>query len=243
MSQGAEFDEAGAHGTMSNVEQTLLSLDAATQSRLLTLLRGVPHSGTARSEFNGLAWRLGVDANDILAHFRDSGLPPRVQASRTDDVVPVAPLSQGLRWFQAELRVDEETGALIGLDEQFRECEYDLPVEDIDAASVIAVRPGTGRPWTLVAAPGRSERTESTDGPVLVIEQLARPASPPGMVFGQRRTFGSARVPRSEAWEVARPRISPLRSAARHGRALDTTGSAMTTSGCCPSTGGRAGST
>lgn len=62
-----EFNDAG---------EVLSNLTQPERDRLDVLLRGVAHSGQARSEFNVFCHSKGVHPNDLLRLLNPSSLPP-----------------------------------------------------------------------------------------------------------------------------------------------------------------------
>lgn len=111
MGELAKFGAGEASATETEVERTLVALDEAQQARVLTLVRGVPHSARARAEFNEFALGLGVDPNAILAYLRDFGeLRPATTLAETDGQTGTVPLSEELRVCLQTRHIDEESG-------------------------------------------------------------------------------------------------------------------------------------
>ena len=60
---------------MSHIEEVLDSLAPAEQNTVTELIRGVPHSGTARSQFNEWCHSQGLVPNDVLQLYRQGRSP------------------------------------------------------------------------------------------------------------------------------------------------------------------------
>lgn len=58
---------------MTTAVEALEQLTPEEAASLRVLFRGVPHSGTARSQFNERCLELGVDPNEMISVLREAG--------------------------------------------------------------------------------------------------------------------------------------------------------------------------